>query len=148
MGQMGGNYNYDAIMDVQWPFGYGLSYTTYEYANLKVNKTVFGVEDELIFSIDVRNIGKRAGKEAVLLFSKDLVASSTPDNIRLRNFTKVSLLPGETKNVVMKIKASDLAFVGYDGKWRLEKGDFKVKCGDLWIDLQCKETKIWETPNR
>lgn len=148
MGQMGGNYNYDAVMDVQWPFGYGLSYTTYEYANLKVNKTVFGVDDELVFSVDVKNTGKRAGKEAVLLFSKDLVASSTPDNIRLRNFAKVSLLPGETKNVVMKIKASDLAFVGYDGKWRLEKGDFKIKCGDLWIDLKCQETKIWETPNR
>lgn len=148
MGQMGGNYNYDAVMDVQWPFGYGLSYTTYEYTNLKVNKTSFGVDDELVFSVDVKNTGNRAGKEAVLLFSKDLVASSTPDNIRLRNFTKVSLLPGETKNVVMKIKASDLAFVGYDGKWRLEKGDFKVKCGNLWIDLQCKETKIWETPNR
>lgn len=148
MGQMGGNYNYDAVMDVQWPFGYGLSYTTYEYTNLKVNKTVFGVNDELVFSVDVKNTGNRAGKEAVLLFSKDLVASSTPDNIRLRHFTKVSLLPGETKNIVMKIKASDLAFVGYDGKWRLEKGDFKVKCGNLWIDLQCKETKIWETPNR
>lgn len=148
IGQMGGNYNYDAVMDVQWPFGYGLSYTTYEYTNLKVNKTAFGVNDELVFSVDVKNTGNRAGKEAVLLFSKDLVASSTPDNIRLRHFTKVSLLPGETKNVVMKIKASDLAFVGYDGKWRLEKGDFKVKCGNLWIDLQCKETKIWETPNR
>lgn len=121
IGQMGGNYNYDAVMDVQWPFGYGLSYTTYEYTNLKVNKMVFGADDELIFSVDVRNTGKREGKEAVLLFSKDLVASSTPDNIRLRNFAKVSLLPGETKNVVMKIKASDLAFVGYDGKWRLEK---------------------------
>ena len=148
MGQMGGNYNYDAVMDVQWPFGYGLSYTTYEYTNLKVNKTAFGVNDELVFSVDVKNTGNRAGKEAVLLFSKDLVASSTPDNIRLRHFTKVSLLPGETKNIVMKIKASDLAFVGYDGKWRLEKGDFKVKCGDLWIDLHCQETKIWETPNR
>lgn len=148
MGQMGGNYNYDAVMDVQWPFGYGLSYTTYEYTNLKANKTAFGVNDELVFSVDVKNTGNRAGKESVLLFSKDLVASSTPDNIRLRHFTKVSLLPGETKNVVMKIKASDLAFVGYDGKWRLEKGDFKVKCGNLWIDLQCKETKIWKTPNR
>ena len=148
VGQMGGNYNYDAVMDVQWPFGYGMSYTTYEYANLKVNKTVFGADDELVFSVDVKNTGKRAGKEAVLLFSKDLVASSTPDNIRLRNFAKVSLLPDETKNVVMKIKASDLAFVGYDGRWRLEKGDFRIQCGDLWIDLKCLETRIWETPNR
>ena len=48
----------------------------------------------------------------------------------------------------MKIKGSDLAFVGYDGKWRLEEGDFKLKCGDKWIDLSCSETKVWETPNK
>lgn len=118
---MGGNYNYDSVMDIQWPFGFGLSYTNYEYSNLKVNKPTFNADDELIFTVDVTNTGKVAGKESVLLFSKDLVASSTPDNIRLRNFEKVSLKPGETKTVTLKLKGSDLAFVGYDGKWRLEK---------------------------
>ena len=127
IGQMGGNYNYDSVMDIQWPFGFGLSYTNYEYSNLKVNKPTFNADDELIFTVDVTNTGKVAGKESVLLFSKDLVASSTPDNIRLRNFEKVSLKPGETKTVTLKLKGSDLAFVGYDGKWRLEKGDFKIK---------------------
>lgn len=121
MGQMGGNYNYDSVMDIQWPFGFGLSYTNYKYNNLKVNKPTFNADDELIFTIDVTNTGKVAGKESVLLFSKDLVASSTPDNIRLRNFEKISLKPGETKTVTLKLKGSDLAFVGYDGKWRLEK---------------------------
>lgn len=147
MGQMGGNYNYDSVMDVQWGFGYGLSYTTYSYSNMKVDKTSFTADDNLTISIDVTNTGKIAGKESVLLYSKDLVASSTPDNIRLRNFKKIALNPGETKTVVMQLKGSDLAFVSYDGKWHLEKGKFKLKCGDQWIDIQCNKTKIWSTPN-
>ena len=148
MGQMGGNYNYDSVMDVQWPFGFGLSYTTFSYSNFTVDKTSFTADDELTVTVSVSNTGKVAGKEAVLLYSKDMVASSAPDNIRLRNFEKVSLNPGETKTVKMTLKGSDLAFVGYDGKWRLEKGDFKLKCGDQWIDVKCTETKVWETPNR
>lgn len=148
IGQMNGNYNYDSVMDIQWPFGFGLSYTTYKYSNLKVDKAQFTADDELTFTVDVTNTGSVAGKESVLLYSKDLVASSTPDNIRLRNFEKVSLNPGETKTVTMKLKGSDLAFVNYYGKWTLEKGDFKVKCGDQWIDLQCTQTKVWDTPNR
>ena len=148
MGQMGGNYNYDSVMDVQWEFGFSLSYTTYSYSNLKVDKTSFTADDVLTVSVDVTNTGKVAGKESVLLYSKDLVASSTPDNIRLRNFEKIELNPGETKTVTMQLKGSDLAFVGYDGKWRLEKGDFKLKCGNQWTDIQCSETKVWDTPNK
>ena len=148
MGQMGGNYNYDSVMDVQWEFGFGLSYTTYSYSNLKVDKTSFTADDVLTISVDVTNTGKVAGKESVLLYSKDLVASSTPDNIRLRNFEKIELNPGETKTVTMQLKGSDLAFVGYDGKWRLEKDDFKLKCGNQWTDIQCSETKVWDTPNK
>ena len=148
MGQMGGNYNYDSVMDVQWEFGFGLSYTTYSYSNLKVDKTSFTADDVLTVSVDVTNTGKVAGKESVLLYSKDLVASSTPDNIRLRNFEKIELNPGETKTVTMQLKGSDLAFVGYDGKWHLEKGDFKLKCGNQWTDIQCSETKVWDTPNK
>ena len=148
MGQMGGNYNYDSVMDVQWEFGFGLSYTTYSYSNLKVDKTSFTADDVLTVSVDVTNTGKVAGKESVLLYSKDLVASSTPDNIRLRNFEKIELNPSETKTVTMQLKGSDLAFVGYDGKWRLEKGDFKLKCGNQWTDIQCSETKVWDTPNK
>ena len=148
MGQMGGNYNYDAVMDVQWPFGFGLSYTTYKYSNLKVHRSDFKADDEMIFTVDVTNTGKIAGKESVLLYSSDLVATTAPDNIRLRNFEKVDLQPGETKTVTMKLKGSDLAFVGYDGKWRLEKGDFKIKCGDRLLDIRCSETKVWDTPNK
>ena len=148
MGQMGGNYNYDSVMDVQWNFGDGLSYTTYNYSNLKIDKTSFTADDVLTVSVDVTNTGKVAGKESVLLYSKDLVASSTPDNIRLRNFEKIELNPGETKTVTMQLKGSDLAFVGYDGKWRLEKGAFTIKCGGQTLDINCTETKVWDTPNR
>jgi len=147
MGQMGGNYNYDAVMDVQWPFGFGLSYTTYSYSNLKVNRTSFDADNELVFTVDVTNTGKMAGKESVLLYSRDLVASITPDNIRLRNFEKVDLQPGETKTVTMKLKGSDLAFVGADGKWRLEKGAFRMTCGTQNLEVHCTTTKIWQTPN-
>ena len=147
MGQMGGNYNYDAVMDVQWPFGFGLSYTTYSYSNLKVNRTSFDADNELVFTVDVTNTGKMAGKESVLLYSRDLVASITPDNIRLRNFEKVDLQPGETKTVTMKLKGSDLAFVGADGKGGLEKGAFRMTCGTQKLEVHCTTTKIWQTPN-
>ena len=147
MGQMGGNYNYDAVMDVQWPFGFGLSYTTYSYSNLKVNCTSFDADNELVFTVDVTNTGKMVGKESVLLYSRDLVASITPDNIRLRNFEKVELQPGETKTVTLILKGSDLAFVGADGKWRLEKGAFRMTCGTQKLEIHCTTTKIWQTPN-
>ncbi len=148
IGQMDGNYNYDSVLDLQWPFGYGLSYTTYKYSNLKVDKPVFAPADELTFTVDITNAGKVKGKESVLLYSSDLYASISPDNIRLRNFDKVELNPGETKTVTFKLKASDLAFVGADNKWRLEKGDFRITCGTEKLIVNCNNTKIWDTPNR
>ena len=77
MGQMAGNYNYDSVMDVQWPFGFGLSYTTYSYENLRADRTSFTSNDDITVSVDVTNTGRVAGKEVVLLYSKDMVASST-----------------------------------------------------------------------
>lgn len=145
---MDGAYNYDAQITFQWAFGYGLSYNKYEYSNLKVNQDKFTADDELICTVDVKNIGNRVGKESVLLFSSDLVASITPDNRRLRQFKKIELQPGETKTVTLKLKGSDLAFVGADGKWRLEEGDFKLQAGNQVINIVCTQGKIWETPNR
>ena len=145
---MSGDYNYDAKMDVQWRFGDGLSYTKFAYSNFRVNKKEFGPEDELEFHIDVKNTGKRIGKESVLLFSSDLVASSIPDVKRLRQFDKIELQPGEKKTVTFRIKASDLAFVGYDRKWRLEKGEFNMLCGSETLRINCATSKIWSTPNR
>lgn len=146
--QMEGAYNYDAQVSVQWAFGYGLSYNTYEYSNLKVDKSNFNANDELTFTVDVKNTGNRVGKESVLLFSSDLVASLTPDNRRLRAFEKVELKPGETKTVTLKLKGSDLAFVGYDGKWILEKGDFRIQAGNQVLNVACTDTKKWETSNK
>ena len=145
---MSGDYNYNAKVDVQWMFGDGLSYTTYKYSNLKADKREFTPSDELVFMVDVKNTGKRAGKEPVLLFSSDLVASSIPDVKRLREFSKIELQPGEKKTVTFRIKASDLAFVGYDRKWHMEKGKFAITCGSESILIQCMEDKVWSTPNR
>ena len=148
MEKMQGAYDYDAVMSVQWAFGYGLSYTTFKYSNLKVNKPNFTADDDLIFTVDVKNTGNRAGKESILLFSSDLVASLTPDVRRLRAFEKVELKPGETKTVTLKLKGSDLAFVGYDGKWILEKGDFRIQTGNQTLGITCTDTKKWDTPNK
>ena len=144
---MEGSYNYDAVMDVQWPFGHGLSYTSFEYSNMKVSAAEFGASDVLKVSVDVKNTGDRAGKEAVLLFSSDLVASIIPDVKRLRGFEKIELQPGETKTVSFELPASSLAFVGNDGKWRLEEGDFRLSCGGLGVMTRCTKTKVWDTPN-
>ena len=147
MGQMAGNYNYDAVMDVQWPFGYGLHYTSFEYSNLRVDKADFTASDNLTFSVDVKNTGSRASKEAVLLFVSDLVATLTPDNTRLRAFDKVELQPGEQKTVELTVAAKDLAFVGNDLKWRLEAGDFLATAGGQKLELHCTEDRVWDEPN-
>ena len=147
VGTMAGAYNYDAKVSLQWPFGYGLSYTTFDYANLRVDKTSFTADDVLTVTVDVKNTGKRAGKEAVLLYSSDLIASIVPDNSRLRDFTKVVLAPGETKTVTFQLPAKELAFVGADGRWTLEEGDFTLKVGKLTQNVTCTKTKVWDTPN-
>ena len=147
VGTMEGAYNYDAKVSLQWPFGYGMSYTTYDYSNLKVSKSQFTADDVLTVSVDVKNTGNREGKEVVLLYSSDLVASIVPDNKRLRDFTKISLQPGETKTVTFNVPAKNLAFVGADGRWTLEEGEFLFKVGSLSQKINCAATKTWNTPN-
>lgn len=147
VGTMAGAYNYDAKVSLQWPFGFGLSYTTFDYANLRVDKTSFTADDVLTVTVDVKNTGNRAGKEAVLLYSSDLIASIVPDNRRLRDFTKVVLAPGEAKTVTFQLPAKELAFVGADGRWTLEEGDFTLKVGKLTQNVTCTKTKVWDTPN-
>ena len=144
---MSGVYNYNAVMDVQWPFGHGLSYTDFEYSDLKVSSVEFGADDVLKVSVDVTNTGNVAGKESVLLFSSDLYASSTPDVRRLRAFEKVDLAPGQTATVEFELPAKDLAFVNYYGKWTLEAGDFILSVADQSQQVKCVETIVWEQPN-
>lgn len=145
---MDGLYNYDATMDVQWPFGAGLSYTSFEYSGLKsISPVQFNADDMLTFEVTVKNTGSVKGKEAVLMFSSDIIASKVPDVKRLRQFTKVELNPGESKTVRLEIPAHELAFVGHDGKWRLEKGQFRIACGSESMMIDCTETKVWDTPN-
>ena len=148
VGTMEGAYDYNAKITQQWGFGYGLSYTSYKYSNLKVSQSDFRHGDIIKVSVDVKNTGKVAGKESVLLFSSDLIASMVPDGRRLRAFNKIELQPGETKTVTFELKADDLAFVGWDGKWRLEEGDFKLMIADQSADIHCTDTYQWPTANR
>ena len=148
VGTMEGAYDYNAKITQQWGFGYGLSYTSYKYSNLKVSQSDFRHGDIIKVSVDVKNTGKVAGKESVLLFSSDLIASVVPDGRRLRAFDKVELQPGETKTMTFELKADDLAFVGWNGKWRLEEGDFKLMIADQGADIHCTDTYQWPTANR
>ena len=148
VGTMEGAYDYNAKITQQWGFGYGLSYTSYKYSNLKVSQSDFRHGDIIKVSVDVKNTGKVAGKESVLLFSSDLIASMVPDGRRLRAFDKVELQPGETKTVTFDLNADDLAFVGYDGKWRLEEGDFKLMIADQNADIHCTDIYQWQSANR
>lgn len=148
VGTMEGAYDYNAKITQQWGFGYGLSYTSYKYSNLKVSQSDFRHGDIIKVSVDVKNTGKVAGKESVLLFSSDLIASMVPDGRRLRAFDKVELQPGETKTMTFELKADDLAFVDWNGKWRLEEGDFKLMIADQSADIHCTDTYQWSTANR
>ena len=148
VGTMEGAYDYNAKITQQWGFGHGLSYTSYQYSNLKVSQSDFRHGDIIKVSVDVKNTGKVAGKESVLLFSSDLIASMVPDGRRLRAFDKIELQPGETKTVTFNLNADDLAFVGYDGKWVLEEGDFKLMIADQSADIHCEKTYQWQSANR
>ena len=148
VGTMEGAYDYNAKITQQWGFGYGLSYTSYQYSNLKVSQSDFRHGDIIKVSVDVKNTGKVAGKESVLLFSSDLIASMVPDGRRLRAFDKIELQPGETKTVTFDLNADDLAFVGYDGKWVLEEGDFKLMIADQTVNIHCEKTYQWQSANR
>ena len=147
-GTMEGAYDYNARITLQWGFGYGLSYTNFAYSNLRVDRQHFTKDDVLTVSVDITNNGTRAGKESVLLYSSDLIASMVPDGRRLRQFEKIELQPQEKRTVTFRLPASDLAFVGYDGRWTLEEGDFQLTVDKLSTKVVCDRTYTWETPNR
>ncbi len=141
--KMHGAYDYDATVSVQWPFGYGLSYTTFEYSDLTVYPEVFSPDDEITVEVTVTNTGELAGKETVMVFSTDLVASITPDVSRLRSFRKIELSPGDKERLTFTIPARCLAFVGRDGNWIVEEGDFIISCGGDTRKIYCNGTKVF-----
>lgn len=117
--------------DPQWDFGFGLSYTTFEYSNLVLSKKSLTKSENITVSVDIKNTGKTAGKEVVQLFLSDEFASLVPAGRVLKAFEKIALAPGETKTVQFQIQAKDLQFADTDGKWISEPGTFSVRINKL-----------------
>ncbi|MBR2429339.1 MAG: glycoside hydrolase family 3 C-terminal domain-containing protein [Alistipes sp.] len=141
VGTMEGAYDYNAVVSVQWAFGYGLSYTEFEYSNLRVVEgREFKAGDTIRIAVDIKNTGERSGKESVLLFINDDVASIVPDARRLRDFEKVEIAAGESTTVEFEVKAEELALAANDGKWHLEEGTFTIQCGNLTERITCTAT--------
>jgi len=127
----------------QWQFGFGLSYTTFSYSDLKINKDTFSPDETATINVTVKNTGSKEGKEVVQLFSSQVVASITPDVKRLRGFEKVDLKPGESKTVTFTLPLRDLAFVNTDNKKILEAGDFKIQIENLTSTFNVNKTKTF-----
>ncbi|HQU84371.1 MAG TPA: glycoside hydrolase family 3 N-terminal domain-containing protein [Pyrinomonadaceae bacterium] len=121
----------NAANKAQFDFGTGLSYTNFSYSNLKLSSNSVAMNGELSVSVDVKNSGNRAGKESVILFLRDEVATMSPAGKRVKRFAKVSLDAGQTKTLTFKLNKDDLSFVGANGKPMIEAGDFTVMVGGL-----------------
>jgi beta-glucosidase len=111
-----------------FPFGYGLSYTSFEYSNLQLSNEVLDQNGQITVSVDVTNTGDRAGEEVVQLYIRDLVGSLSRPVKELKGFEKISLEPGEQKEVSFQISPENLAFYGASGEWKAEPGEF-----NLWV---------------
>jgi beta-glucosidase len=127
----------------QYPFGFGLSYTSFSYSNLAINKNTFEPNETATVTVTVNNTGDREGKEVVQLFTSDLVASFTPDLKRLRGFEKVNLKPGESKTVSFSLPMKALAFVNPQNKLQLEEGEFKLQVGNLERKFSLNKTVVY-----
>lgn len=133
-----GAYIYESDYNPQFEFGYGLSYTTFDYSNMTTSKRIIKKGETITINVDVKNTGNREGKEAVLLYSSDLYASITPDIKRLRRFEKINLKPGESKTVSFELSDRDLAFVNTDNQWITEPGTFEICIGSLKTNITYK----------
>jgi len=117
--------------DPQWEFGFGMSYTSFKYSNLKLSSNKLPEKGNITVTVEVTNTGKVSGKESVLMYVSDLVASITPEFKRLRAFEKIELQPNQTKTVTFTINKEKLSFINYDLKRVTEPGEFKLAIGDL-----------------
>ena len=133
-----GAYNYVGEVNNLYDFGFGLSYTSFEYSNLKLNSNQFSKNENIYLSVDIKNTGEIIGKEVIQVYSKDHYASLTPDIKRLRAFKKIKLKPGEIKNVKFEIQVQDLGFVNYQNKHVVETGKFDLMVGSLKSELIIK----------
>jgi endo-1,4-beta-xylanase len=129
-----------------FPFGYGLSYTTFAYANLRVTPARIGPGERSSVSIDVSNTGRRAGDEVVQLYIRDAVSWATRPLTELRGFRRVSLQPGETRTVTFDIGPEHLAYHGADMKRVVEPGRFEILVGGSSADLHRVALDVVETP--
>lgn len=138
-----GAYDYSADYNPQYDFGFGLSYTTFQYSDLNVDKSSYTATDEIVVSFKVKNTGARSGKEAFQIFVSDLVASLSPDVKRLREFDKVELNAGEEKLIRMTIPVKDLGFINTNNKLTIEKGAFVIKVSNLTKEINITNNKTW-----
>lgn len=122
-----------------YPFGFGLSYTQFEYLDLSISSTRLKTTDSLTVRVNVKNKGTRAGEEVVQLYTRDEYASITPSVRRLKRFQKIALKPGETKEVSFIIGSDDLKFVNANNKWIVEPGEFKVMIENLSASFVLQE---------
>jgi beta-glucosidase len=142
--KMQGVYDYESDFAVQYPFGFGLSYTSFQYSDLQVSKSAIAANEKITVSVTVKNTGTRDGKEVVQLFIADQYASITPDMKRLRGFEKINLKAGESQKVTFTIAPRDIAFVAKDLRWTVEKGDYEVSVGTLKAKFTLSEGKTFD----
>ncbi len=127
----------------QFEFGFGLSYTTFEYSSLSIDKKTYAPAETATINVTVKNTGTHEGREVVQLFISDLVASLTPDVKRLRGFEKVDLKAGESKTVTFRLQMKDLAFINNDDRKTLEAGDFKIQVSNLNTTFNINKTIMY-----
>jgi beta-glucosidase len=142
--KMQGVYDYESDFAVQYPFGFGLSYTSFQYSDLQVSKSTIAANEKITISVHVKNTGTREGKEVVQLFIADQYASITPDVKRLRGFEKINLKAGESQKVTFTIAPRDIAFVAKDLRWTVEKGDYEVSISTLKAKFTLSEGKTFD----
>jgi len=146
--KLAGAYDYESDIAVQYEFGRGLSYTSFQYSNLSIDKDLLSPKDSMNVSVTIKNTGKRAGKEVVMLFIRDHYASITPDNKTLKRFRKISLEPNESKVVDFVIYPQDLSFVNAQKQRISEKGDFSILIDYLSVDFKLSEDVLFGNPSK